>query len=49
MRSTIARHWIDGDWIESDTVVESTNPATGEVLGRGYDGSEAEAPSVDQA
>ena len=40
---TIARHWIDGEWVESDTVSESINPATGEVLGRWEDGGETEA------
>jgi acyl-CoA reductase-like NAD-dependent aldehyde dehydrogenase len=41
--STIAEHWIDGEWIGSDTVSESINPATGEVLGRWADGGETEA------
>ena len=39
----IAKHWIDGEWVESDSVSESINPATGEVLGRWADGGEAEA------
>jgi betaine-aldehyde dehydrogenase len=39
----IAEHWIDGEWIGSDTVSESINPATGEVLGQWADGGEAEA------
>src|SRR5580704_1956441 len=39
----IAEHWIDGEWIGSDTVSESINPATGELLGRWADGGEAEA------
>ena len=39
----IAKHWIDGEWIGSDAVSESINPATGEVLGRWADGGEAEA------
>jgi acyl-CoA reductase-like NAD-dependent aldehyde dehydrogenase len=41
--SEIAKHWIDGEWIGSDTVSESINPATGAVLGRWADGGEAEA------
>jgi betaine-aldehyde dehydrogenase len=41
--SEIAKHWIDGEWTGSDTVSESINPATGEVLGRWADGGEAEA------
>ncbi len=32
--STIAKHWIDGEWIGSVQIAESTNPATGEGLGR---------------
>ena len=39
----IARHWIDGAWLESEQVADSHNPATGELLGRFADGSEAEA------
>jgi betaine-aldehyde dehydrogenase len=39
----IAKHWIDGEWVGSDTVSESINPVTGEVLGRWADGGEAEA------
>ena len=39
----IAKHWIDGEWVASDKVSESINPATGEVLGRWADGGEAEA------
>jgi acyl-CoA reductase-like NAD-dependent aldehyde dehydrogenase len=31
----VAEHWIDGGWIGSDTVSESINPATGEVLAEG--------------
>jgi acyl-CoA reductase-like NAD-dependent aldehyde dehydrogenase len=41
--SEIAKHWIDGEWIGSGTVLESVNPATGAVLGRWADGGEAEA------
>ena len=39
----VAEHRIDGGWIGSDTVSESINPATGEVLGRWAAGGEAEA------
>src|SRR5689334_19980843 len=42
----IAEHWIDGKWTGSDTVSESINPATGEVLGRWADGGEAEAQAA---
>ena len=41
--SEIAKHWIDGEWTGSGTVLESINPATGAVLGRWADGGEAEA------
>jgi betaine-aldehyde dehydrogenase len=41
--ATIAQHWIGGDWVGSDAVTESINPATGEVLGQWYDGGETEA------
>jgi betaine-aldehyde dehydrogenase len=39
----VAKHWIDGEWTGSDTVSESINPATGEVLGHWADGGEEEA------
>jgi acyl-CoA reductase-like NAD-dependent aldehyde dehydrogenase len=42
----IAQHWIDGEWVDSSSVAESINPATGEVLGQWYDGSEVEAASA---
>ncbi|EHM24341.1 aldehyde dehydrogenase family protein [Streptomyces anulatus] len=38
-----ARHFIDGAWTESGTVGESTDPATGEVLGTFADGGAPEA------
>ena len=41
--SEIAKHWIDGEWTESDRFSESINPATGAVLGQWADGGEAEA------
>src|SRR6266516_2704064 len=41
--SDVAKHWIDGEWVGSDTVSESINPATGETLGSWADGGEAEA------
>jgi Aldehyde dehydrogenase family len=47
--ATVAEHWIDGGWIGSDAVSESTNPATGEVLGRWADGGEAEARAAVRA
>ena len=41
--TAVAEHWIDGEWVGSDTVSESINPATGDVLGRWADGGETEA------
>ena len=41
--TSIAQHWIGGEWVVSNRVSESTNPATGETLGQWYDGGEAEA------
>jgi acyl-CoA reductase-like NAD-dependent aldehyde dehydrogenase len=41
--TNIAQHWIDGQWVASDTVSDSFNPATGEVLGQWYDGGQTEA------
>jgi betaine-aldehyde dehydrogenase len=42
-QAEIAEHWIDGEWIGSDSVSESINPATGAVLGQWADGGETEA------
>lgn len=39
----IAKHWIDGEWVGSNSIAESINPATGEALGRWADGGEVEA------
>ena len=36
----IALNWIDGEWVGSDTIVESINPATYDVIGRYADGNE---------
>jgi len=44
--TTIAQHWIDGAWVGSDTVSDSLNPATGEVLGQWYDGGATEAAAA---
>jgi acyl-CoA reductase-like NAD-dependent aldehyde dehydrogenase len=43
---TIAAHWIGGEWVGSDAVSESINPATGEVLGQWHNGGEAEAAAA---
>jgi betaine-aldehyde dehydrogenase len=46
----VALHWIDGQWVGSDLISESINPATGAVLGKWADGGEAEArAAVDAA
>jgi betaine-aldehyde dehydrogenase len=39
----IARHWIDGQWIDSGTRRASIDPATGETIGSYFDGGENEA------
>jgi betaine-aldehyde dehydrogenase len=39
----VAEHWIDGEWVGSDSISESINPATGAVLGKWADGGEVEA------
>lgn len=43
LHTDMARHWIDGEWLSSETVRESFNPATGAAIGRYADGGEAEA------
>jgi len=48
--TNIAQHWIDGEWVASDTIRDSINPATGTTLGQWYDGGEVEArAAVDAA
>ncbi|MEU1264787.1 aldehyde dehydrogenase family protein [Streptomyces cellulosae] len=44
--TTIARHWINGRWAGSGSVLESINPADGTVVGSFYDGGEAEASAA---
>jgi betaine-aldehyde dehydrogenase len=44
--TSIAQHWIDGEWVASDAVSGSINPATGKVLGQWYDGGETEAAAA---
>jgi betaine-aldehyde dehydrogenase len=39
----VARHWINGAWLESEPVGDSYDPATGKLLGTFADGGEAEA------
>jgi betaine-aldehyde dehydrogenase len=38
-----ARHWIGGEWVDSEARLESLNPATGEIIGTYADGAEREA------
>ncbi len=38
-----ARHWIDGEWVDSDTHTDSIDPATYDVIGTYADGGQAEA------
>lgn len=38
-----ARHWIDGEWVDSASSVQSINPANGEVIGTYSEAGEAEA------
>lgn len=41
-----ALNWIDGAWVGSDTILESINPATYEVIGTYADGNEEIATSA---
>jgi acyl-CoA reductase-like NAD-dependent aldehyde dehydrogenase len=46
----MARHWIDGRWLESELVTDSYNPGYRRVTGRFADGGKAEArATVDAA
>ena len=38
-----ARHWIDGEWVDSLQRADSVDPATGEVIGTYTEAGEAEA------
>lgn len=42
----IALNWIDGEWVGSDTILDSINPATSEVIGKYADGNEEMAKSA---
>jgi len=48
---TLAQHWIDGQWVASETgaQAESINPATGDVLGAFAAGGTAEAQAAIQS
>ncbi|MHC6226223.1 aldehyde dehydrogenase family protein [Pseudomonas sp. X10] len=45
MIAQLAKHWINGEWVESQSVGESIDPATGNVIGRFADGGAVEAES----
>lgn len=38
-----ASHWIGGEWVTTNALFDSTNPANGELLGRAADGGADEA------
>src|SRR5579863_10381468 len=42
----LACHWIDGEWVGSDTVAKSISPSTGEVLGQYSAGGRVEAAAA---
>jgi betaine-aldehyde dehydrogenase len=42
-KQLVARHWIGGDWVDSKTVLDSIDPATGETIGTYANGGAAEA------
>ncbi len=46
MHSSIARHWIDGAWVDSAQHGISINPATGEQVGSYADGGRQEAEAA---
>jgi betaine-aldehyde dehydrogenase len=39
----LARHWIGGEWVDSQQRMESINPATGETIGTYTEAGAAEA------
>jgi betaine-aldehyde dehydrogenase len=47
--SSVAMHWIDGRWVDSDEHRDSVNPATGEVIGSFAMGSPKEAQAAIEA
>jgi betaine-aldehyde dehydrogenase len=44
--NTVAKHWIDGAWADSEEHRDSVNPANGEVIGRYAMGGEKEAQAA---
>jgi betaine-aldehyde dehydrogenase len=47
--SSVAMHWIDGQWVDSDEHRDSVNPATGEVIGSFAMGGPKEARAAIEA
>ncbi|AZC95436.1 aldehyde dehydrogenase family protein [Pseudomonas chlororaphis] len=46
IHNTLAKHWIDGAWIDSTEHRESIDPATSKVIGHYADGGGAEADAA---
>ena len=44
--TSVAMHWIDGKWADSDEHRDSVNPATGEVIGSYAMGGPKEAQAA---
>src|SRR5579864_9314125 len=42
----MGKHWINGEWVHSATVVKAVNPSTGEVLGQYSAGGRIEAAAA---
>jgi betaine-aldehyde dehydrogenase len=42
----MGKHWINGEWVRSATVVKAVNPSTGEVLGQYSAGGRIEAAAA---
>jgi betaine-aldehyde dehydrogenase len=47
--TSVAMHWIDGRWVDSDEHRDSVNPATGEVIGSYAMGGPKEALAAIEA
>ncbi len=47
--TSVAMHWIDAEWVDSDEHRESVNPATGEVIGSYAMGGPKEAQAAIEA
>src|ERR1700744_2923666 len=41
--TALAKHWIDGKWVDSEQHNDSINPANGDVIGQYADGGRKEA------